>query len=107
MNQTIKQMIKRLVMMRSYTIGEDYEALDYAISSIKANEGGEIFTKADIEAMLTEIQAGIGENIKSWNHQQGWETEWSEGADWCIYYIQTYIDALKGEGNKTDKKASD
>ena len=46
----------------------DYHALDYAISSLKTDEayqimyeGGEIYTKADMVAMLTEIQLEIEE----------------------------------------------
>ena len=69
MELTRKQVIQRLVMMKSYAIGENYEALDYAISSLKTDEayqimyeGGEIFTKADLVAMLTEIQLEIEES---------------------------------------------
>lgn len=44
----------------------DYQALEYTINSLKTDkayqimyEGGEIYTKADIVAMLTEIQTEI------------------------------------------------
>lgn len=51
-----------------YTSDEVQEALRYAISSLKTDEayqimyeGGEIFTKDDVAAMLTEIQSEIRE----------------------------------------------
>lgn len=68
MDLTRKQVIQHLVMMKSYAIGEAYEALEYAINSLKTDEayqlmyeGGEIFTKADMVAMLTGIQLDIQE----------------------------------------------
>ena len=66
MELTRKQVIQRLVMMKSYAIGENYEALDYAISSLKTDEayqimyeGGEIFTKADMLSMLYKLRSEI------------------------------------------------
>ena len=51
--------------------------------------------KADLVAMLTELQVGIGENINPSNHTDSYEDGWSEGAEWCIDYIQEKIDKLK------------
>jgi hypothetical protein len=68
MELTRKQVIQRLVMMKSYAIGEDYEALKYVISSLKTDlkydllyEGEDVYTKADKMAMLTELQLEIEE----------------------------------------------
>ena len=51
--------------------------------------------KADLAAMLTEIQVGIGEHINPSNHTDSYEDGWSEGAEWCIDYIQQKINSLK------------
>ena len=51
--------------------------------------------KADMVDMLTEIQVGIGEHINPSNHTDSYEDGWSEGAEWCIDYIQQKINSLK------------
>ena len=103
MELTRKQVIQRLVMMKSYAIGENYEALDYAISSLKTDEayqimyeGGEIFTKADLVAMLTEIQL----EIEEMDSGCGWEGYRPTAQ--VIGLIQQKINELKAdqEGEK-------
>ena len=54
-------------------------------------------TISQIVAMLTEIQVGIGEHINPSNHTDSYEDGWSEGAEWCIDYIQEKINNLKAE----------
>ena len=56
-------------MMKSYAIGEDYEALEYSINSLKTDEayqlmyeGEEIYTKADMVAMLEDLDLQIDES---------------------------------------------
>lgn len=56
-----------------------------------------MFTKADLVDILTEIQVGIGEHINPSNHTNSYEDGWSEGAEWCIDYIQEKVNALKAE----------
>lgn len=56
-----------------------------------------VFTKADMVAMMTEIQVEIGDHINPSNHTDSYEDGWSEGAEWCIDYIQEKINALRGE----------
>ena len=53
--------------------------------------------KADMVAMLTEIQVGIGEHINPSNHTDSYEDGWSEGAEWCIDYIQQKINLLRSK----------
>lgn len=53
--------------------------------------------KADMVAMMTEIQVEIGDHINPSNHTDSYEDGWSEGAEWCIDYIQQKINALRGE----------
>ena len=55
------------------TLKDNVEALQYAISSLKTDEayhimyeGGEIFTKDDVVAMLTELQLECNENTVRW-----------------------------------------
>lgn len=52
---------------------EEYRALEYAIASLKTDlkydlmyEGEEVYTKADMIAMLTEIQLECEENTVRW-----------------------------------------
>ena len=97
MELTRKQVIQRLVMMKSYAIGENYEALDYAISSLKTDEayqimyeGGEIFTKADLVAMLTEIQLEIEES-------ENCGKAFHLGLQMASNIIQQKINELKGD----------
>lgn len=80
---------------------KERETLDKAWNMIDQCENR---LKADMIAMFTEIQASIRENINSYNHKMGWDTEWSDGADWCIDLIQARIDALEGKSNETNKK---
>ena len=98
------------------TLKDNVEALEYAISSIKTDEayqimyeGGEIFTKADMVAMLTEIQLEIADNVESIiGHYDASTPERkrplcksarNEGRTECIDVIQEKINALKGDSN--------
>ena len=83
------------------TLKDNVEALEYAISSLKTDEayqimyeGGEIFTKDDMAAMLTEIQQEID--------AEAWTRECLDGSDERIVemesvnkIIQQKIDAMK------------
>lgn len=51
--------------------------------------------KAEMVALLTEIQVGIGEHINPSNHTDSYEDGWLEGAEWCIDYIQQKINSLR------------
>lgn len=81
----------------------DYEALDYAISSLKTDEayqlmyeGGEIFTKDDMVAMLTEIQLEIeGLEVPLLYLAEDYEG----GVLDCKKIIQQKINALKEPSN--------
>lgn len=92
------------------TLKDNVEALQYAISSLKTDEayqimyeGGEIFTKTDMVAMLTDIQLEIEELDVS-----DVVPEYQDGADETRDYIadllQQKIDALKGEQEAADGK---
>lgn len=78
------------------TLKDNVEALKYAISSLKTDEayhimyeGGEIFTKDEVVAMLTEIQLKIQE-------YSGCSCSCSDGiVDDIDDVIQQKIDALK------------
>ena len=51
--------------------------------------------KADMVAMLTELMVGIVDHIMPSNHTDSYDDGWSEGAEWCVDYIQEKIDKLK------------
>lgn len=51
--------------------------------------------KADLKAILVELQLEIEEHINPSNHTDSYEDGWSEGAEWCIDYIQEKINSLK------------
>lgn len=81
-------------------LSRDYQALDYAISSLKTDEayqlmyeGGEIFTKADLKAILVELQLEIREHDPGC----GWEGYADKNVIDCI--IQQRINALRGGEN--------
>ena len=66
MELTRKRVIQRLVMMKSYAIGENYEALEYAISSLKTDEvyqlmyeGVDVYDKDAVARMFKELQLEI------------------------------------------------
>ena len=66
MELTRKQVIQRLVMMKSYAIGEDYESLEYAISFLKTDEayqlmyeGVDVYDKDTVAWMFRELQLEI------------------------------------------------
>ena len=75
------------------TLKDNVEALEYAISSLKTDEayqimyeGGEIFTKDDMAAMLEELQLEI-EELDTPNNGSAYMD--------CVEIIQQKIDALK------------
>ena len=53
--------------------------------------------KADMVAMLTELMVDMADHIKPSNHTESYEDGWSEGAEWCVDYIQQKINELKSE----------
>ena len=74
------------------TLKDNVEALEYAISSLKTDEayqlmyeGEDIYTKADVVAMLTEIQLEI-EELDTPNNGSAYMD--------CVEIIQQKIDAL-------------
>lgn len=77
----------------------DYQALDYAISCLKTDpkhnlmhEGEEVYTKADIVAMLKELQLEIEESPCKHSDRLG---DYSDGVQKGIDIIQHKIDKLK------------
>lgn len=101
MELTRKQKIQRLVMMKSYAIGEDYEALEYAINSLKTDEayqliyeGAEVYDKDTVFCMFRELQLDIkNHTMTSGVTNQG---TWNECIACCSRVIQQKIDDLKG-----------
>ena len=80
------------------TLKDNVEALHYAISSLKTDEayqimyeGGEIFTKADLVAMLEELKTEIDEL------QGKYSPYYDEASQHTVEIIQEKIDKLKGE----------
>lgn len=93
-------------MMKSYAIGEDYEALEYAINSLKTDEayqimyeGKEIYTKADVMAILTDMKDELKhcEITGLWkaNYREGF----NDGVSKSLDAIQQKINALKEKDN--------
>lgn len=83
----------------------DYQALDYAISSLKTDEayqimyeGGEIFTKADMVAMLEELKKEI-EKLKN---EPACCQHYKRGVNRSSDVIQQKIDNLKENTNDTN-----
>ena len=79
------------------TLKDNVEALQYAISSLKTDlkydlmyEGEEVYTKADMVAMLTEIQLEIEES-------ENCGKAFHLGLQMASNIIQQKIDTLKGE----------
>ncbi len=74
---------------------EIVEALGYAIPSLNLMyEREEIYTKADMMAMLTEIQLEIEEIVKE---EEIIDSKWASGLHYSEKIIQQKINALKGE----------
>ena len=76
---------------------EEYRALEYAIASLKTDlkydlmyEGEEVYTKADMAAMLKEIQLEIEES-------ENCGKAFHLGLQMASNIIQQKINALKGE----------
>ncbi len=91
MELTKEQVLQRLVMLKSYAIGENYEALEYAISSIKTNEA--LFTKDDIIAMLEDLKKEINP-IKECEQQIYGKENWNFVGK-CQDVIYSKINKLK------------
>ena len=82
------------------TLKDNVETLDYAISSLKTDEayqimyeGGEIFTKDDVLAMLTDLKLEIEEQCKIPNNNAS-AYDWNNGVYACYKVVQQKIDAL-------------
>ena len=120
MELTRKQVIEELQkMLDYYTIRQDStpeikQALVYSIASLKTDdayqimyEGGEIYTKADVVNILSELQLKIEEREESIIGHYGKETKESDfpshkikrnnGRKECVDLIQQKIDNLKGK----------
>ena len=110
MEITRKQVIEELQKMLDYcSIRQDStlerkQALVYAISSLKTDEayqlmyeGGEIFTKADMIAMLTEIQLEIEEKRIDGSF-------YGEAILDCSDLIKQKINALRGKTDVSNEK---
>lgn len=77
------------------------QAYDMAISSLETDEayqimyeGGEIFTKDEVMAMLTELRTEIDKQCKIPNNCAS-AYDWNNGVYACYKVIQQKIDALK------------
>lgn len=85
------------------TLKDNVEALEYAISSLKTDEayqlmyeGGEIFTKADMVAMLEDLDLKIDEMYEPQFSKEGMDGfYWAEGLFKDL--VQEEINVLKGE----------
>ena len=84
---------------------DNVDALQYALSSLKTDlkydlmyEGEEIYTKADVVAMLKEIQTEIEGQCKKENHNIR-VYDYNNGISACYKTIQSKIDKLKEGGN--------
>lgn len=113
MELTRKQVIEELQKMLDYcsirqdSTPERKQALVYAISSLKTDEayqlmyeGGEIFTKADMVAMLTDTKDELKhcEITGLWkaNYREGF----NDGVSKSLDTIQEKINELKGIRNE-------
>ena len=94
-----KAMIQRLVMMKSYAIGEEYEALEYAISSIKTDKAR---LKTDLKAMLEDLKKEMNP-IKDCEYQIYGKEHWGFVGK-CQDMIQSKIDKLKEEDKEQEVK---
>ena len=77
----------------------DYQALEYAISSLKTDEayqimyeGGEIFTKADMVAILTDLKTAIYIMYTVVEHRTVTITSWKGMQKRICNLIQSKID---------------
>ena len=99
----LEEHLKILNVDKGIEFEKEIEALKYAINSLKTDEsyqlmyeGGEIFTKADMVAMLTEIQMEI-EEMDSREHECDFATQWCIDRNQVIDIIQEKISKLKGD----------
>lgn len=109
MELTRKQVIKNLNALNAVCGQKDFydkemeESIRYAISSLKTDEayqimyeGGEIFTKADMVAMLYKLRSEIINMPKYFPYTD--HTRWFIDGD-VFGFIDKEINALKGEEN--------
>ena len=89
---------------------DNVDALQYALSSLKTDlkydlmyEGEEIYTKADLVAMLKEIQTEIEGQCKKGNSNIR-VYDYNNGISACYKVIQSKIDKLKEGGIKNGNK---
>lgn len=107
--------IKNLIALKDFcnnngvfTLASNIEqSLDYAISSLKTDEayqiiyeGGEIFTKADVVVMLTELKSKMN-SIKECEQQIYGKEEWNFVGK-CQDVIQSRINKLKGKEDEDE-----
>ena len=109
--ENLKTLVAFLEVNSIFKLSDEmYKSFDYAISSLKTDlkydlmyEGGEIFTKTDMVAMLTDIQLEIEElDLKDSvpDYQKGAE----ETREYISDLLQQKIDALKGKQEAADGK---
>lgn len=82
------------------TLKDNVKALEYAISSLKTDEayqimyeGGEVFTKDDVVAMMTELQMEIEEMTPTY-HNDDWSITDLASISEVNKIIQQKIDAF-------------
>lgn len=88
----------KVFIPKDFHLDEFEQSLDYAISSINTDlkydliyEGEEVYTKADMVVMLTDIQLEIEETVKE---EELIDKEWANGLHYSEKIIQQKIDAL-------------
>ena len=102
----LEEHLKILNVDKGIEFEKEIEALKYAINSLKTDEsyqlmyeGGEIFTKADMVAMLEELQAEIEEKaIRKQGVDSGFEYDYEFiQSEEVVDIIQQKICKLKAE----------
>lgn len=82
-----------------YTYSDDVKKfMDEIVDIDRAN----VYTEDEVVAMFTDLMVDISDHIKPSNHTDSYDDGWSEGAEWCVDYIQEKINALRGRENGKD-----
>ena len=106
-----EKVIAVLQKERKTALHDNVWAFDYAISSLKTDEayqlmyeGEDIYTKADMVAMLTELQTEIEEIEMGNNVPFGFKpvNKFYEGVSASSKVIQQKIDALRGNNENSN-----
>ena len=94
--------------------GEDLElekTIKYAISSLKTDlkydlmyEGEDIYTKADMVAILTELHLKMEELGDDLDPTEDWDYGYKSGVEDMIQLLDERIDKLKGESDAQEQK---